>query len=135
MGRHWMEAVLHGALYNGIEVTLIALIGIIHLVGWEVWAPVLWLSFAAAALWTILASTRDAQEEAQDLVEGEAIYITDFIGGALLMLVLSALTVRYGVGYGIIFVVAAIQNLRYSAMAYDWKENYDRHERERDNMP
>lgn len=130
MTRRWMENALHGAVYNGIEVTLIAIVGTVHFFGGEVWALVLWLMFGAAALWTVLASTDDAQEEAKDLVERGVIYITDFIGGAFLMLALSAMTVRYGVGYGLIFIVAAIQNLRYSAMAYKWKQNYDRCERD-----
>jgi hypothetical protein len=128
-----MESILHGALYNAIEVTLIAIIGTVHFFGGEMWTPVLWLMFAASAVWTLLASTHDAQDEAKLLIESEVIYVTDFIAGAILMVALAGMVVQYGLGYGVILLVAAVQNLRYSAMAYDWKVNYDR--RERDNLP
>ena len=130
----WKRIFITGLWFNIIEVTLIALVGGVHLFGGEVWAPVLWLAFAAAALWTILANTQDTQDESQELVLHREVFITDYWIGAFLLLMLSGMTVRYGVGYGIIFFVAAIQNLRYSAMAYDWLEEYH-DDSERDNLP
>ena len=101
------------------------------------WSPILWVSFAAAAVWTVLASTRDAQEEAQELVLFREVFYTDFLIGAFLLLMLSTMTMQYGLQYGAIFFVADIQNLRYSAMAYDWLSQEDkRHDDStRDNLP
>ena len=129
------HALLNGIVYNGIEVTLIAIIGAVHLMGGEVYPWFLWLAFAAAALWTVLASTHDAQDEARELVVYREVFVTDFLMGAFLLLVLSTLTMQYGLQYGSIFFIAAIQNLRYSAMAYDWiREEDKRAESERDNL-
>ena len=134
-------ALFNGVTYNAIEVTLIAIIGSVHLMGGEVYSWFLWLVFAAAALWTVLASTHDAQDEARDLVLEREVFITDFVIGALFLLALSTMTMQYGLQFGAIFFVAAIQNLRYSAMAYDWleEEDHDRRKREResggDNVP
>ena len=115
-----------GLMYNAIEVTLIALIGGVQLVGGEPWGVLLWLSFGAAALWTLLASTNDAESKARELVLYREIYYTDFLIGAFLLLGLSGMTMQYGLTYGTIFFVAAIQNLRYSALAYKWiEEEYD----------
>lgn len=115
-----------GAIYNLIELTLVALVGAVHLWGGEVYSLFLWLAFAAAALWTVLASTHDAADEARELVLHREVFITDFLIGAFLLLALSIMTVQYGLQFGAIFFVAAIQNLRYSAMAYDWlKEERD----------
>jgi len=120
--------------YNIIEVILIAIVGLTHILGGEVWAPVLWVSFAAAAIWTILASTNDAADEAKELVLFRDILITDFLAGAFFLLALSTMTMQYGLQYGAIFFVAAIQNLRYSAMAYKWIETEDG-DSKRDNLP
>ena len=124
-----------GAEYNIIELTLIALIGTTHIFGGEVWAPILWLAFAAAAVWTVLASTYDAADEAKELVLHREVFITDFLIGAFLLLGLSTMTMQYGIQFGAIFFLAAIQNLRYSAMAYKWiaEENHD--DSKRDNLP
>jgi len=121
-------SVINGATYNAIEVTLIAIIGGVHLMGEEVYSWFLWLALAAAAVWTVLASTHDAQDEAHELVLEREVYITDFLMGAFFLLMLSTMTMQYGLQFGAIFFVAAIQNLRYSAMAYDWlqREKHDR---------
>jgi len=123
-----------GVFYNIIEVVLVVIIGFTHMLGGEVWAPILWLAFGAAALWTVLASTNDAAEEAKELVLFREVFITDFLMGAFFLLALSTMTMQYGLGYGAIFFVAAIQNLRYSAMAYKWIETEDG-DSERDNLP
>lgn len=130
-------ALMNGLGYNIIEVTLIAIIGVVHWMGDEVYSWFLWLAFAAAALWTVLASTRDAQDEARELVLHREVFITDFLMGAFFLLALSTMTMQYGLQYGTIFFVAAIQNLRYSALAYDWlqiKEDNDTHSK-RNNLP
>jgi hypothetical protein len=120
------HALINGVYYNAIEVTLIAIIGVVHLMGGEVYSWFLWLAFLAAALWTLLACTGDAEEEAEQLVLFREVFITDFLMGAFFLLVLSTMTMQYGLQYGSIFFIAAIQNLRYSAMAYDWiKEEHD----------
>lgn len=128
-------ALMNGLRYNIIEVTLIALVGITHLLGGTVPAIILWLSFAAAALWTVLASTHDAQDEAKELVMYREVFITDFLMGAFFLLMLSTMTMQYGIQYGAIFFVAAIQNLRYSALAYDWLQEDGHDKSERDNLP
>ena len=125
------------AEYNIIEVTLIAIIGVVHLMGGEVYSWFLWLSFAAAAFWTVLASTNDAADDAKELVLFREIFITDFLIGAFLLLGLSTMTMQYGLQFGAIFFLAAIQNLRYSAMAYKWIAQEDRSndDSKRDNLP
>jgi len=118
--------VMHGIGYNIVEVTLIAIIRVVHFMGNEVYPWFLWLMFAAAALWTVLASTRDAQDDAQEMVMERDVYVSDFALGAFFALVLCVMTLPYGLAFGSIFFVAAIQNLRYSALAYDWiTEEYD----------
>ena len=125
------------AEYNIIEVTLIAIIGVVHLMGGEVYSWFLWLSFAAAAFWTVLASMNDAADDAKELVLFREIFITDFLIGAFLLLGLSTMTMQYGLQFGAIFFLAAIQNLRYSAMAYKWIAQEDRSndDSKRDNLP
>lgn len=125
------------AEYNIIEVTLIAIIGVVHFMGGEVYSWFLWLAFAAAAIWTVLASTNDAAEEAKELVLFREVFITDFLIGAFLLLALSTMTMQYGIQFGAIFFLAAIQNLRYTAMAYKWIAQEDRSndDSERDNLP
>ena len=118
-----LAVLMNGIGYNIVEVTLIAIIGGVHLMGGEVWSWFLWLAFAAAALWTLLASTNDAQDDAHELVLYREVFITDFLLGAFFLLMLSTMTMQYGLQFGAIFFVAAIQNLRYSAMAYDWLQN------------
>lgn len=131
-----LAVLMNGIGYNIVEVTLIAIIGGVHLMGGEVWSLLLWLAFGAAAIWTLLASTNDAQDEAHELVMFREIFITDFLLGALFLLILSTMTMQYGLQYGAIFFVAAIQNLRYSAMAYDWlQDKEDDDDSERDNLP
>jgi hypothetical protein len=135
------DILTRGAMYNAIEVTLIALIGGTQLMGGEPWAPFLWLAFGAAALWTLMASTNDAEEEAHELVMYREVIYTDFLIGAFLLLTLSTMTMQYGLAYGAIFFVAAIQNLRYSALAYKWiEEEHDGNDgtsddSDRDNLP
>lgn len=124
-------SIINGVTYNAIEVTLIAIVGGVHLMGGEVYSWFLWLAFAAAALWTVLASTHDAQDEAQGMVLEREIFISDFLLGAFFLLILSTMTMQYGLGYGVIFFVAAIQNLRYSAMAYDWLQEERRNDKRR----
>lgn len=126
---------ISGAIYNAIEVILVVIVGGVHLFGGEVWAPVLWLMFAAAAVWVLLSSTADAEEEARDMILFRDIFYTDFLIGAFLLLMLSTMTMQYGLGYGAIFFVAAIQNLRYSALAYDWIETQDYDDSEGNNLP
>jgi hypothetical protein len=130
-------ALINGMWYNVVEVTLIALIAGTHLMGGEVNSWILWLAFGAAALWTVLASTHDAQDDVKELVMHREVFITDFLMGAFLLLGLSTMTMQYGLQYGAIFFVAAIQNLRYSAMAYDWlqEERRDRKQSKRNNLP
>lgn len=125
------------AEYNIIEVTLIAIIGTVHFMGGEVYSWFLWLAFAAAAIWTVLASTNDAAEEAKELVMFREVFITDFLIGAFLLLALSTMTMQYGIQFGAIFFLAAIQNLRYTAMAYKWIAQGDRSndDSKRDNLP
>lgn len=131
-----LAVLMNGIGYNIVEVTLIAIIGGVHLMGGEVWSWFLWLAFAAAAFWTLLASTNDAQDDAHELVMYREVFITDFLLGAFFLLMLSTMTMQYGLQFGAIFFVAAIQNLRYSAMAYDWLQNEeDNDDSERDNLP
>ena len=130
-----LAVLMNGIGYNIVEVTLIAIIGGVHLMGGEVYPWFLWLAFIAAALWTILASTKDAQEEAQDLTLEREVFVTDFLIGAFALLALSTITMRYGVQFGAIFFVAAIQNLRYSALSYDWLQEERRDRRKRNNLP
>ena len=124
-----------GAMYNAIELTLIAIVGMTHALGGEVWAPILWVAFVAAAIWTVLASTNDAADEAKELVLHREVFITDFLIGAFLLLGLSTMTMQYGIGFGAIFFLAAIQNLRYSAMAYRWIAEEHHDDSKRDNLP
>lgn len=129
-----LGALQQAALYNFIEVALVVIVGFVHFIGLTLWTPFLWLMFGAAALWTVLASTKEAQEDAEELVMYREVFITDFLVGAVLLLVLSSMTVQYGLQYGTIFLVAAIQNLRYSALAYNWLREED-DDSKRDNLP
>ena len=130
------SAVTNGILYNAVEVALIVAFGGVLLMGNEIWAPVLWAAFSAAALWTVLASTDDAQDEAHALVLQRDVFITDFMFGAFYLCVLGVMTVDYGLHFGAIFLLAAIQNLRYTALAYDWLlEEKNRDRSKRNNLP
>ena len=136
----WLESaprILGSAIvYNAVEVTLIAIVGLVHLAGGVVWAPVLWVAFAAAAIWTVLASTKDAQEDAKEYVLFREIFYTDFLIGAALLFSLGVMTAQYGLQYSAIFVLAAVQNLRYSALAYSWtNKDYLDDDSKRDNLP
>lgn len=132
-----LAALMHGVGYNIVEVAVIAIISVVHFIGGELHAWFLWMIFLAAAIWTVLASSRDAQEEAQELTRLREVFIFDFILGALFMGILSAMTTRYGMGYGVIFFLAAVQNLRYSGLVYDWLQEERKHDydSERDNLP
>lgn len=118
--RDMIFVLMNGVRFNIIELTLIAIIGIVHFNDGLVTSLFLWFAFAAAAVWTVLASTRDAQDEAYELVMSREVNITDFSIGVVLLLLLSYMTSRYGLQFSAIFFVAAIQNLRYSVLAYDW---------------
>jgi hypothetical protein len=113
-------ALSSGVAYNPVEVFLIVAFGIAIFRGVEIWPFALWLSFAAAALWTLLASTQEAQSEAHLMVLEREAYMTDFVFGAVFLLTLAGMTVDYGLQFGIMFVLAAIQNLRYAALSFDW---------------
>jgi hypothetical protein len=122
----YRDIVVGGLWYNSVEVALIFIIGGVHLFGGEVWAPVLWLAVAAAAIWTLLASTNDAEEEAHELVMYREVLWTDFVMGAVFLIVIAGMVLQYSVWFGTIFLLAAVQNLRYSALAWDWIETNDR---------
>lgn len=114
------QALLNALVYNCIEVALLVSIAVLHIQGLVVWAPVLWLSFTAAALWTVLASTNECQEESCRLVLDREVYITDYMVAVLLLGVLGYQTIDYGLQYSAIFVLASLQNLRYTVLAYGW---------------
>ena len=128
-------ALMNGLIYNFVEGILVVLVGVIHLAGKEVAAPILWVAFAAAALWTVLASTQDAQDQAHEMVLDRDVFITDFIMGAALLLLLGSQTLVYGLQYGAIFLLASVQNLRYTALAYRWlREEKIDEQNKRDNL-
>jgi hypothetical protein len=115
----WL-ALKSGVRYNIIEVGLLVMFTSAYLIDAILWPAVLWLAFSAAALWTLLASTRDAQMLAEEDVTDGLVMVTDFFIGAVLLLAIACVVLPYGILYGVIFVLAAIQNLRYTALAYEW---------------
>lgn len=120
-----------GIAYNAIEAALIVLFSLMLLIKGALWMPVVWAAFAAAAVWVVITSSSDSQYEARRLVLHGELYISDFIAGAVFMLVLASLTVHAGIQFGIIFLVAAIQNIRYTALSIEWAvEKRDERQRE-----
>ncbi len=130
------HASANGIRYNYIEAVLVVTFAIMELMG-AIWMPLLWLAFAAACVWVVLASTEDAQDEAHQLIMSNEVYISDFIVGAVLMMLLASLTVSYGLQFGVIFFVAVIQNLRYTVLSTHWllEERRAKRKSERDKMP
>lgn len=120
-----------GVAYNAIEATLVVVFSLMLLIKGALWMPLVWVAFAAAAVWAVITSSKDSQHEARRAVLDGDIYISDFMAGAVLMLVLSFLTVHAGIQFGIIFLMAAIQNIRYTALSIEWAvEKRDERQRE-----
>ena len=114
------EVVIRGALYHFIEVGLILFIAASQFIWGAVWLPVLWAGAIAASLWVLMASTGAAQDEAQTMVLDGDIYVTDWLMGAFFMCLLSVMASPYGLHLSALFFVAAVQNLRYTALSFDW---------------
>lgn len=132
-----------GISYNFVEFGFILLFVAMELILGAIWMPALWFAAALTVVWILLSSTRDAEDEAERLLLDHEIFVSDFMIGALFMLVLSVLASAYGLSFGIVFFVAAIQNLRYTALCLNClvelrrvKEKREQQEREqRDNLP
>ncbi len=124
--------------YNIVEFGLIVTFISMELIMGSIWPPLLWTAAGLTGLWVLMSSTRMAEAEAKDMILVRQIYMTDFVSGALSMGVLIFLTMDYGLQFGIIFLVAMIQHIRYTVLSLDWliKEKNDKRKREsgRDNL-
>ena len=134
------EVLLRGISYNFIEAALIVILALSEAIWGVAWLPLLWTATGAAALWVLASSTKEAQDHAEDLILDGDIYLTDWMIGSVLMFCLSLMTLKYGLQFAAIFLVATVQNLRYTALSYHWLcEEQERARRkegsDRDNLP
>ena len=105
--------------YNCVELLFIVGFGVGYLSG-GVWPGALWAGFVLSAVWVLLVSSRDAHEHAKELTLTKNLFITDTIGGVILLGIL-AFMVRYEHWqFPVMFLLAAAQHVRYTLLIRKW---------------
>ena len=126
----WMNVIRDGLQYSIFECVFLLLI-LFDLRDGDI---TMWLLLPAAMLavmWMVATNTADAFEEAKEMVLHRELFMSDFIISAI-VLTLIAYVVRHEEWYySTLFVLAAVQNLRYSLHARRWIMETIRDERER----
>jgi len=110
--------------YNAVEIAFLAA----YL--WSVYfypqgtVFVLWFGLASSALWTLTMSTDDAYDYARELVmKQKSMYAADFLSGAAVLAVLAVIVRHEPWQFPAMFVVAALQHLRYTNIVLNWKKD------------
>ena len=128
----FLAVVQRALIYNIVEVLFIAGLVIGYSNGGVIYPVALWIGFGFAALWTLLASLKEAQVYAKQMVHDRELYITDTLTGAFLLTVLAILTRSESWYFPVMFLLAAGQHLRYTCMSMNWLLAEKREKRERD---
>jgi len=85
---------------------------------------ILWVGFAMCVLWVIMTATHDAEYHAKEMVKSHMIEPMD-TGLAVVLLCTLAFLVRHeDWRFPVLFVVAALQNLRYTYLIARFKNEY-----------
>lgn len=118
-----------GIQYNFVEFGFLVTFVAMEIILGGIFVPLLYVAGGLSVLWVLLSSTWDAEDECRLQLLEENIFVTDFAIGAAFNLALAVLTVTYGLSFGIVFLVAAIQNVRYTILSIDFLVERRRAER------
>ena len=137
-----LEMLRDGLLYSWVECLILIAIAIQKFTGDGLIAkPFLWAVFLLTAVWVLATSTKDAEDEAKMMVKNGDLFQSDWLISAWLLCVIALLTLPQSILFGVMFLIAAGQNLRYTYMSIPWineavrDRNIKRHDNSDDNVP
>ena len=122
--------------YNSVEVLWAIALSITYYSGAEVWPLVLWSGFILSASHVLSTSMAYTQEFAKELVLGRQLFFVDFLSGSVIHCVLAWIVRHEDWQFSVMFLLAAVQHLRYTCLSFKWlieqKEAHEQHSN--DNM-
>ncbi len=83
-------------------------------------ASILWASFIVSAVWVLITSSRASLADAKLYVLDGCLLVSDFLISSILLLVGAALVWSYDWWFPTMLLLAAFQNVRYTALASNW---------------
>jgi len=112
-----LEVILYSINYNAIELAFVVGFSVGLYLG-EIWPWLLWLGFVATVVWVLISSLKESEAELYKGLKAGEIYVTDFISGAVVYLVLMVLVIHEAFQFWVMYLVAAVQYMRYTVLAY-----------------
>ena len=109
-----------GLLFSFVEVSILVIYLLFTFVGDGVPTWILWPTFGVTALWVLVTSTKDALEQAKELVLERWIFMTDFVVAAMLLMLIALVSLPYAWWFSTMLLIAMAQNIRYTCMAFKW---------------
>jgi len=109
----FIETLKRSLQYNVVE------IGFLVIFLYHIWVPMLWLGFVATVLWVLVTSIKEAEMELFQGLKARELYMTDFMSSVLVFLALAWVVRHESYQFPIMYVVAAIQHMRYTVLSYN----------------
>lgn len=113
-------ALQQGLQYSFVEVVFLATFAWGLFGGGGISPFMLWASFVLAAMWILITNGDDAFEDAKGYVLDRYVFVSDFVVSAVLLSLCAALVWSYSWWFSIMLLLAAAQNLRYTAYSVGW---------------
>ncbi len=108
----FLETLKRSIQYNTVELTFLAIFL------YETWVVGLWLGFIATVLWVLVTSMKEAEMELFQGLKARELYLTDFLSAVLVFLALAWVVRHESFQFPIMYLLAAVQHMRYTVLSY-----------------
>ena len=114
----FVETLKRSLQYNMVEITLLFLFIGDQLIRDTISVTMLWIGFVGTVLWVLITSMKEAEMELFQGLKRRELYLTDFLSAFLVFLALAWVVRHEGFQFWLMYLVAAAQHLRYTALSY-----------------